>query len=230
VTGVRWVTQDRVAPVDGYGVEGVAAIQGRIAAIESRFAVARSHAPAGVGAPAPVGARTSPFSTAFAEALAGVATEGVALGSTGPTTPARRLAPGAYGRLEPPAELAAYGNGRIPPDALVPLGEGSHRLWAPAARAYRQLITAARAEGIEIGITDSYRDLAGQQRLAATKGLYSQGGLAATPGTSNHGWGLAVDLRLDDRAQSWMRDHAWRFGFVEDVPREPWHWTYRPAD
>ncbi len=26
-----------------------------------------------------------------------------------------------------------------------------------------------------------------------------------------------------------MRENGWRNGFVEDVPREPWHWTYRPA-
>ena len=53
--------------------------------------------------------------------------------------------------------------------------------------------------------------------------------LAATPGKSNHGWGLAVDLELDDRAQAWMRENAHNYGFVEDVAREPWHWGYRPA-
>lgn len=64
--------------------------------------------------------------------------------------------------------------------------------------------------------------------LVRRKGLYSQGGLAASPGTSNHGWGLALDLRLDAKAQAWMRSNAKDFGFVEDVPREPWHWTFRP--
>jgi LAS superfamily LD-carboxypeptidase LdcB len=51
--------------------------------------------------------------------------------------------------------------------------------------------------------------------------------LAATPGTSNHGWGLSVDLDLDATAQAWMRQNGARYGFVEDVPREPWHWTFR---
>ncbi|QGG97136.1 hypothetical protein GH723_14760 [Actinomarinicola tropica] len=64
---------------------------------------------------------------------------------------------------------------------------------------------------------------------ATEKGLYSQGGLAATPGTSNHGWGLSVDLDLNPASEAWMKANAPRFGFVEDVPREPWHWTYRPA-
>jgi LAS superfamily LD-carboxypeptidase LdcB len=40
---------------------------------------------------------------------------------------------------------------------------------------------------------------------------------------------MAVDLDLDDSAQAWMRENAWRYGFVEDTPREPWHWGYRPA-
>jgi LAS superfamily LD-carboxypeptidase LdcB len=86
----------------------------------------------------------------------------------------------------------------------------------------------AAAAGITIGITDSYRSYESQVELAGRKGLYSQGGLAATPGTSNHGWGLAVDLDLNPAAQQWMRDNGWRYGFVEDTPREPWHWAYRP--
>ena len=64
--------------------------------------------------------------------------------------------------------------------------------------------------------------------LVRRKGLYSQGGLAAKPGTSDHGWGMAVDLNLNANAQRWMRANAGRFGFVEDTPREPWHWAYTP--
>ena len=88
---------------------------------------------------------------------------------------------------------------------------------------------AARADGVTFGVIASYRDVPNQQRLAQEKGLYSEGGLAAAPGTSNHGWGLAIDLDLDPSSQAWMKENGWRFGFVEDVPREPWHWTYRPA-
>lgn len=206
-------------------MDGLAAVQGRIAAIESRFAPLRPNRVAEPGAGGAV--------PDFAAVLGRVATEPA--GATAPAspnaplTPAERRAPGQYGKLQPPAELLAYGNGRIPAEALVEIGEGNHRLWAPAARAYQQMVAAARADGVEIGITDSYRDFGSQERLAAQKGLYSQGGLAATPGTSNHGWGVAVDLRLDGPAQAWMSENGWRFGFVEDVPREPWHWTYRPA-
>ena len=147
---------------------------------------------------------------------------------TGVRTPATRLAAGKYPRLTPPAELVGYGNGRIPADRLTSIGVGSHKLYAPAAQAYKAMTADAAAQGVTIGITDSYRSYESQVDLAGRKGLYSQGGLAATPGTSNHGWGLAVDLDLDATAQQWMRDNGWKYGFVEDTPREPWHWAYRP--
>lgn len=144
-------------------------------------------------------------------------------------TPAIQLSPGAYGPLAPPTELVVHGNGRVPTDALSPVGETGHHLWAPAAQGLDRLIDAAAADGVTVGITDSYRPIDVQERLAREKGLYHQGGLAAVPGTSNHGWGIATDLDLDAPALAWMRSNAWRYGFVEDVPREPWHWTYRPA-
>ena len=128
-----------------------------------------------------------------------------------------------------PVELAAYGNGKIPANALEKVGSTGHKLWAPAAESLTRMIADAKAQGVTIGITDSYRTYDSQVELAGRKGLYSQGGLAATPGTSNHGWGLAVDLDLDATAQQWMRDNAANYGFVEDTPREPWHWGYRPA-
>ena len=199
---------------------GVAMIEARIASIRSRFepppistASTQTTAPGGSGATGGSGT-----ATAFADVLQ----------SATPNTPAQRLPPGAFGSLDPPAELVAFGNGRIPPSALSEIGVGSHALHAPAATAFRRMSVAAKAAGIEIGVTDSYRSYDSQVDLARRKGLYSEGGLAATPGRSNHGWGLALDLDLDPAAQSWMREHGPEFGFVEDTPREPWHWGYRP--
>lgn len=136
---------------------------------------------------------------------------------------------GGYGSIDVPAVLEQYGNGRIPTGLLTPIRQAGHQLFAPAAAAWDQLVDAARAEGIEMRITDSYRSYEQQVDLAERKGLYKNGGLAAVPGTSNHGWGLAVDANVNDpRALEWMRANAPRFGFVEAVPREPWHWEYRP--
>ena len=119
-----------------------------------------------------------------------------------------------------------YENGRLPDEALTPIGVGSHRLAAPAASAFTKLSAAAEADGVTIGVTDSYRSYDAQVDVANRKGLYSQGGLAAKPGTSDHGLGLALDLDLDTNALSWMRANAGRFGFVEDTPRESWHWKF----
>lgn len=127
-----------------------------------------------------------------------------------------------------PLDLKAYGNGKVPASALQPIGVGDHRLWAPAADAFTRLKAAAAKDGVTIGVTDSYRSYEAQVDVARRKGLYKNGGLAAVPGTSDHGWGLSLDLRLDDRAQTWMRANAGRFGFDENTPREPWHWTYQP--
>lgn len=137
---------------------------------------------------------------------------------------------GGYGSLPVPGELAGYGNGRIPPGGLTPLNtQPGHKLYAPAAAAWNNLVASARAEGIELEITDSYRDYDEQVDLVRRKGLYSQGGLAATPGTSNHGWGMAVDTNVNDpRTLQWLKTNGPRFGWVESVPREPWHWEFRP--
>jgi D-alanyl-D-alanine carboxypeptidase len=127
-----------------------------------------------------------------------------------------------------PEDLVAYGNGKIPPEALGQVGSTRHKLWAPAAEKLNQMIEDAKRDGVKIGITDSYRPYAEQVDLARRKGLYSQGGLAAKPGTSEHGWGMATDLDLNSEALSWMRKNAKNYGFVENVPRESWHWAFRP--
>ena len=128
-----------------------------------------------------------------------------------------------------PTDLAAYGNGRIPASALEKVGATGHKLWSPAAESLTRLMAGAQKDGVHIGITDSYRSYTEQVDLARRKGLYSQGGLAAKPGTSEHGWGMAADLDLNGKALSWMKQHGAEYGFVNNVPRESWHWAYKPA-
>lgn len=136
---------------------------------------------------------------------------------------------GGYGSMPVPPSLAAYGNGNVPATALTPIRQSGHRLYAPAAAAWDGLVSAAAADGVSIRLTDSYRSYDQQVDLANRKGLYSEGGLAARPGTSNHGWGLAVDADVNDAGTlDWIRTNGPRFGFVEAVPREPWHWEFRP--
>lgn len=137
---------------------------------------------------------------------------------------------GGYGKIPVPPELAAFGNGKVPREQLAPVGQGGHRLWAPAAASWQNLVAAARADGVTMRITDSYRSYEEQVDLAERKGLYQNGGLAAVPGTSNHGWGMAVDADVrDPTTMAWLRTNGPRFGWVEAVTREPWHWEFRPS-
>jgi hypothetical protein len=127
-----------------------------------------------------------------------------------------------------------YPNGLIPPSAMCPLGVAGHSLRCDAAAAYRAMSTAfADAFGTPICITDSYRTYASQVRLYGQKPA-----LAAVPGTSNHGWGLAVDLcggieRFRTAQYNWMKANSARFGFLHpdwaepgNGREEPWHWEY----
>jgi hypothetical protein len=190
-------------------VEGIAGIASRMAEIRYQLAAFRPPAPPAGG-------------TGFAEALSAAS-----LGATGSVagSVAGSAVSGSAEAVEA-ALKARYANGRIPPGALAEVGSTGHRLAAPAAAALEQLLRTARQDGVTIGITDSYRGYDEQVDLVRRKGLYSQGGLAAAPGTSDHGWGLAVDLDLDARAQAWMRANGGRFGFSENTPREPWHWKF----
>ena len=124
-------------------------------------------------------------------------------------------------------------NGGIPSSALCSIARG-HALRCDAAAGYTALADAYRAAfGSPLCITDSYRSLGAQVTAFRTKPA-----LAAVPGTSNHGWGLAVDLcggiHTAGTVQSaWMAANAGRFGFVQpDWARpggekpEPWHWEF----
>ncbi|KQS66360.1 hypothetical protein ASG41_13740 [Modestobacter sp. Leaf380] len=127
-----------------------------------------------------------------------------------------------------------YPNGLIPPSAMCPLGVGGHTLRCDAAAAWRALSAAFAGQfGAPLCITDSYRSYAGQVTLYGQKPA-----LAAVPGTSNHGWGLAVDLcggveSFGTTQYVWMAANAGRFGFVHPTwadqgngREEPWHWEY----
>lgn len=131
------------------------------------------------------------------------------------------------------SQRVPYANGRIPSSALTSVG-GGHKMYGDAARAFTQMRDAARRDGVNIKLTDSYRTYAAQVDVARRKGIYGvrqpngKLGLAARPGTSNHGLGRAVDVNLgaSPGASQWLRANAARFGF-KTIPREPWHWEFK---
>jgi LAS superfamily LD-carboxypeptidase LdcB len=208
-------------------MEAIAAIDQRLSEIQTRIAsfAPRSAPIASAAGSSLSGALASsanyyPEGTSFADVFASVTQ------STGTSlaTAASQLNSDGV-----PTSLAGYGNGRIPEASLAPLTGSSERMWAPAAQHLNELMADAKKAGVSISVTDAYRSYDDQVAVANSKGLYTQGGLAAAPGTSEHGWGLAVDLGLDATSQAWMKQHAKEYGFVDNVPREAWHWEFAPA-
>lgn len=132
-------------------------------------------------------------------------------------------------------DVAGYPNGRIPLSALCPLGTApGHYLRADAAYAFDQLsIAYAGRFGTPICVTDSYRTYETQVQLYATKP-----NLAAVPGTSNHGWGTAVDLcggvqNFGTAEHEWLFVNAPQYGWFHPAwaqrtgsRPEPWHWEF----
>ena len=139
-----------------------------------------------------------------------------------------------------PNAWGGHANGRIPVSALCPIDpSGSHLLRCDSAAAFVQLDAAYRARfGVAVSVSSSYRSFDGQVRLKQSWCDRGACHMAATPGNSNHGWGLALDLGggINDFGtpeHEWMRDHAPGFGWHHpDWARrgggkeEPWHWEY----
>jgi D-alanyl-D-alanine carboxypeptidase len=136
---------------------------------------------------------------------------------------------------------ATHQNGRIPPGELariVPTDfdedlQGPAVMHPEAAWNYQRMRDAASAAGVTLGISYSYRTFEKQaEKYAAYKA--HTGNLAAEPGTSNHGWGTALDLNIpsypaanSDPQFVWLKANGPRFGFHNnDAPSEPWHWDY----
>ncbi|HET8769019.1 MAG TPA: D-alanyl-D-alanine carboxypeptidase family protein [Pedococcus sp.] len=128
-----------------------------------------------------------------------------------------------------------YTNGRVPRSALCTLRDArSESLRPKAAAAFDALSAAYRQHsGHALCVTDSYRSYDEQVAVKATRGRW-----AATPGRSEHGLGLAVDLcggvdRFGTDAHRWMVVNAPHYGWVHpawadaggSLP-EPWHWEY----
>ena len=201
---------------------GIEQVNSRIADIQSRIIALQTQA---AGQATKTSATSSASKTSFATALSNAVASQSSTSADATAAAAKTYKLNSKGV---PVDLAAYGNGKIPANALQQVGDTRHKLWAPAAEQLTDMIADAKRDGVKIGITDSYRPYEEQVDLARRKGLYSQGGLAAKPGTSEHGWGMAADLDLNGKALAWMRENAGKYGFEENVPRETWHWAYKP--
>ncbi len=118
-----------------------------------------------------------------------------------------------------------YSNGRIPNSAMVQAEPGMY-LQADAAASWNRMDAACP---YALSINEAYRDYSTQQYYW---GLYQSGNgnVAAYPGTSNHGWGLAVDINESGGpAFDWMISNGAAYGWSWATGRasgERWHWEY----
>ena len=151
-------------------------------------------------------------------------------------------------------DVSNFENGRIPFDALQVLTLGNsggfptgpdgspapgHLLQCEAAASIELLAEAFLADlGRPLLITSSYRTF---EEQVATKARWCAQGkchMAATPGKSNHGWGIALDIgsnvnNWNTREHNWMKQNAGNFGWTNPDwaqpgrgQEEPWHWEF----
>lgn len=156
---------------------------------------------------------------------------------------ARVAAEAAAAELERKVDVArAAENGEIPEDVLCGVGfTRGVQLRCDAAAALEKLNEAYRADfGRDLDVVSSYRSFGAQVTTKRARGY-----LAAQPGTSNHGLGLAVDFGdfgsvgdFSSPRYRWMKANAERFGWHHPRimepggggPQEPWHWEFGTAD
>lgn len=157
-----------------------------------------------------------------------------------------------------PTDLIDQRNGMVDPALLTLCGIGNFKMHHLASRALRAMIAAYPP--FTESATGTYRTYAQQVQLFnerysptpiagrptkvwAGKTYWQKPGvaMAAVPGTSNHGLGLAIDfaeeLDGDPLLESvsapfvdWLCTHAWEFGFSAETQSEAWHWRYVAGD
>ena len=153
-----------------------------------------------------------------------------------------------------PSAIRAFPNGKLPNELFRPCGIRQFVLVEPAAAAMRAMVASAAGDGVVISATGTWRSYEQQRRLFESRYVtHDTGGrskvwngrtywqlpntaMAATPGTSNHGFGLAADLSnsptvpIGGATLRWMAEHGPSFGFWNTVRSEPWHWSYCLGD
>lgn len=142
---------------------------------------------------------------------------------------------------------AGYKNGLIPNSVLTDVGNGN-LVFKDVADAFKRLINDFNRQNPNVGlnINSGYRPLSAQVNTVKQVGLYSGPptriskrrtsdgkGDAATPGRSNHGWGLAIDFSTSTGAVigensiqfQWLTANARKYN-IGRTNSESWHWEY----
>jgi hypothetical protein len=153
------------------------------------------------------------------------------------------LAVGAVGCRTPvtadnrPTVPGGQSNGALTAGALVTVNGCT--VGQPVANALRGLLAAAAEARTSLLTASCYRTYAAQVTTRESWCARDACQMAAVPGTSNHGWGKAVDfgaaagLTFDSPTYRWLATNAWIFGWNHPAwaepngsAPEPWHWEW----
>lgn len=144
-----------------------------------------------------------------------------------------------------PSNLVGVEAGKLPSTMLIKVAGGGF-LHPKAAKAWNALVAKAASDGIELKPTsagDLYRSYEVQKRGFLTryqtepiegastrkfenKVWYLKKGNAplASPGTSNHNLGIAIDVaNAHGKVLNWMKANIEAYGFSWELQEEAWH-------
>jgi len=157
--------------------------------------------------------------------------------SASPTATSRTGAP----RSEPARPRREQRDALGEAGGAVPSGTTVFDDWVPGVAnldphllgALRRAATDAADDGVEFLVDSGWRSRAYQERLLQQAVLkYGSREEAArwvaTPGTSAHVSGHAVDIGRGD-AMAWLSEHGAWYGLCQIYDNEPWHYELRPA-
>ncbi len=150
--------------------------------------------------------------------------------------------------------LNHFAYSEAPQSELAPIvSDSSIKMRKTAAKAYREMTTAAQQEGISLVPISGFRSIADQKYLyfdvkaERNQDAAERAKVSAPPGYSEHHTGYAVDigdgstpaLNLNPdfdktSAYRWLKANANRYSFELSFPKnnrqgvsyEPWHWRY----
>lgn len=99
-----------------------------------------------------------------------------------------------------------------------------YKLTKEAAQGYKVLKQAASEAGYDLdaALRSAYRDWNKQDDLYKHQSKFP----AAKPGTSNHGWGRAIDISTSSKIYSWMKKNAFKYNWYWFGPDDEIHFTY----
>ncbi len=135
---------------------------------------------------------------------------------------------------------------------LFEYNEGIFQIHNEAYASFINLIKNSESANISLEINSAYRSIDDQKSLREKYELYygiiQADRLSALPEKSEHHLGTAIDFGSkevdtiprtsfeDTKAYEWLKNNAWKYGFVESYPEgkeartgyrfEPWHWRY----